>query len=1141
MRDYYDEDAPPRARGGGGDRGGGVRARQASRGSEGENRGREAVARRVGGGVQAALNYTPSENSETHEAYPDYPADAQDTRSESAPSTGYSDSRGSRDANAPTNPRELEARSKVFLCSLKAHLLKQASALRMQGKLQRSTALLQASEMGESVARELLSKAFQPYTGAGEGKTREKTCGVEIPDFARVLRSFRFPGAPPLRTETIQFLFGLCAEEMQGGQGGQGGRGGQMQGSLNEAGRPVADPNVLTDLLFGFPTTNRDRRARGLTRVGEAVANDNDAQGRELKGMVARMQSGRDEVGRGPVKLASATDAQAQKALDQISMPLRFVSSKSRSALVVPSHIDPVAAVARSNSLPPYELVRRHVFGMSATVYSGSTLYALPSTPASFRNPHGGGLSRSNPDFIDPAAVVYAAAGLGIVHDLSQNKQHFFGGHDDDVTCITVSADGAYAATGQMGKSPLVHIWTTEVDARTSKIPVNSLGGGFFSRGVCALSFSWDNKYLVAVSCDDAHALGVFDTSSCELVAQQPCQHGIPPQVRWLQYCPAQTHTSHITREHAGPCDQFASAGPHHLKLWSFKRPTASEPGSLFYKAPTLGKATATKAYLCCGFSHCEDRTYDLLAGGSNGMVYMWRAAKLVAFEQILKGAVKCMVVVGDKVYCGGAGGVLKTLSCRTLGTLQQFSLISDAPPTPLRMASAGVGNIGAPTSRSAAALAAAAPSRLAHRATIKPRAPLAAPKSHAAGAAGGSLETAGDAVSGGGMGPQEEVEDETGARLVTGLAVVGQGRSAYVLCALGTGRLVRVDVGQGGNAPGTPRSRPGSARPGTAPRPGTAGGDGKELFSYHTGPVYGLAADTSQSNRLLVTCGDDRKLNVWDAQDCVLLARTATKMASRCVHVDASNCFIAVGSASGTLTIYYLSDQLLPSSKYYKISEVGFRKDARAEATDVKFSPSNDLIALGCRDDCIYLYGCQLETVQQGHGRGMHEAGVCQLKALHRLRGHSSSITHLDWAHDSLLLRSTCAAYELLCWDVRAGKLSQVNASDVKWQTQHCTLGFNVMGIWPPYTDGTDINALDVSRLGLVATANDQGGLVRLHNHPCVVRNAPGKEYGGHSSHVMNLKFMRGGEVLATVGGNDRSVVVWEVVKDESAMDAFR
>jgi WD40 repeat protein len=125
-------------------------------------------------------------------------------------------------------------------------------------------------------------------------------------------------------------------------------------------------------------------------------------------------------------------------------------------------------------------------------------------------------------------------------------------------------------------------------------------------------------------------------------------------------------------------------------------------------------------------------------------------------------------------------------------------------------------------------------------------------------------------------------------------------------------------------------------------------------------------------------------------------------------------------------------------------------------------------------------------------------------------------------------------------CWEAEAGKLNaQVNVADVRWKTHHCVLGFNVMGIWPPYADGTDINAVDaVPHKGIVATANDTGGVVRLHNYPCVVRHAPGKDYNGHSSHVMGLRFMRDGDLMMTCGGNDRSVVVWEVRRDESRND---
>ena len=53
--------------------------------------------------------------------------------------------------------------------------------------------------------------------------------------------------------------------------------------------------------------------------------------------------------------------------------------------------------------------------------------------------------------------------------------------------------------------------------------------------------------------------------------------------------------------------------------------------------------------------------------------------------------------------------------------------------------------------------------------------------------------------------------------------------------------------------------------------------------------------------------------------------------------------------------------------------------------------------------------------------------------------------------------------------WDVHAGRQYSYAtgwcAADLKWKTNTCILGFNVMGIWPKYADGTDINSIDVSR----------------------------------------------------------------------------
>lgn len=83
-----------------------------------------------------------------------------------------------------TDPRELEYRAKVYINSLKQHLTKKATTMRMNGKVKWAHNMTMP-EIKESVSRALLSKAFQPYTGEGDGRARESEPVVDYSDFAR--------------------------------------------------------------------------------------------------------------------------------------------------------------------------------------------------------------------------------------------------------------------------------------------------------------------------------------------------------------------------------------------------------------------------------------------------------------------------------------------------------------------------------------------------------------------------------------------------------------------------------------------------------------------------------------------------------------------------------------------------------------------------------------------------------------------------------------------------------------------------------------------------------------------------------------------------------------------------------------------
>jgi hypothetical protein len=53
------------------------------------------------------------------------------------------------------------------------------------------------------------------------------------------------------------------------------------------------------------------------------------------------------------------------------------------------------------------------------------------------------------------------------------------------------------------------------------------------------------------------------------------------------------------------------------------------------------------------------------------------------------------------------------------------------------------------------------------------------------------------------------------------------------------------------------------------------------------------------------------------------------------------------------------------------------------------------------------------------------------------------------DWSIDGRLLQSNCGAYEILYWDAVSGRQflfrKGENASNTKWKTETCVLGFSV------------------------------------------------------------------------------------------------
>lgn len=741
--------------------------------------------------------------------------------------------------------------------------------------------------------------------------------------------------------------------------------------------------------------------------------------------------------------------------------------------------------VKKSGVAPVYDCTREHIYGLTIDLFTNSSIHSSA-----------------------PNTLVYGAGNVGVIHNLETNTQSYYTGHYDDISCMTLSKDGKFAATGCVrstgfdkkdakagagagvskakakaaaagsgaGKEEfhaVIHIWKTS----TTPDIVLSLGSGFFDRAVSSVVFSSDLSYICGVGADDAHHMGMWALSgmnsskpSAVLVADVNCLNGLPRDLKCVEWAEGLYNTSYISKEHnAGGCDLLCSTGERHLRLWSFKRPadgskaaTASKEAMIVSKSCVIpqekikqfGESPKTWTSACF-IKSSDGATADLIAAGSNGIVYLWRQGAVAAIATICKGSVDSVFVKGNVVYCGGSGGTFKILDATNLNVIAGFNYAAGSPLPSF----------------------------------------ASDPSAKAANPFG---------------------NEEDSSQSIVGIASSGP----YIFVSTSGGRCIRIDPS---NVPPANKDTP------------LLTTNMSTAFYYHTGTINGL----TQSNSIIATSAEDKRICLWDIDTKQLVCRYISKVNVQSIAFDGTGKLLAAGLTNSVVTIFaYIkglskaAGQSHGSQVPYTsgLKELTFRKDAKEQINDIKFSPDGRKVAAGSGDNFIYIYSCETS----GNGNELS----CALKPIHKISGHSSFITHLDWSLDNLYIQSNCGAYDLLCWNVATGKAyNDALPSDIEWATHTCVLGGNLMGIWEAEAQGNDINSVDVSpALGLCVTGDDNGKM-NLLNYPCLVKRAPRKVLDAHSSHVTGVHFINRKTndksivtEVVSAGGRDTTLAVWKI-----------
>ncbi|XP_066536566.1 echinoderm microtubule-associated protein-like 2 isoform X1 [Hoplias malabaricus] len=285
-------------------------------------------------------------------------------------------------------------------------------------------------------------------------------------------------------------------------------------------------------------------------------------------------------------------------------------------------------------------------------------------------------------------------------------------------------------------------------------------------------------------------------------------------------------------------------------------------------------------------------------------------------------------------------------------------------------------------------------------------------------------------------------------------------------------------------------------------------------IVQGHVDEMWGLATHPFQN--VFLTCGNDRQVCLWNAEEHSLGWCTTLEESGVCADFSPNGAVVSVGLSTGRWLVLDLQTREVMSDLV----------DGNEQLSVIRYSPDGSFLAVGSHDNFIYIY-----NVTEG-GRRYTRFGKCT--------GHSSFITHLDWSKDGKYIMSNSGDYEILYWDVAGGcKLlrNRYESKDREWASYTCVLGFHVMGVWLEGSDGTDINALCRSHSERMVAVADDFCKVHLFQYPCPKPKAPSHRYEGHGSHVTNVRFTYKDSNLLSLGGKDTCILQWRV-KRSGAVD---
>ncbi len=244
-------------------------------------------------------------------------------------------------------------------------------------------------------------------------------------------------------------------------------------------------------------------------------------------------------------------------------------------------------------------------------------------------------------------------------------------------------------------------------------------------------------------------------------------------------------------------------------------------------------------------------------------------------------------------------------------------------------------------------------------------------------------------------------------------------------------------------------------------------------------------------------TGGGDKLLIKWDAVKRKAIGKK--KMEGSIVALDLSKQnLLAVGLKCGIVN-------LMDGGSLNLVKNIVNHKNPDKDVlSTVKFSPDGSQLAVGyCPPlSLVYLYDV---------ANKFKKVGEC--------KGASTRIVSVDFSVGGDLILTT--SIEPLFY--KTPTCAQTFAKSVKgepWATMNSKYTWFTQGIWPPCSDGSDINFVDRSNDKKFLATADDFSLVKIFRYPVCNKRQIATEHKGHSSHVTAVKWSFDDKMLISTGG---------------------